>query len=89
MSAVKLTPAQRKLINLLRDGWQLSHGQGAFTTRAWIQKGTIGGGGERQKVSRNMTDRLLKMGMLRKVDRKELHFFVYEAIPEGEENCVS
>lgn len=41
----KLTPKQKEIIELLKDGWELGKSEG-LTPRVWIQKGGISKGGE-------------------------------------------
>lgn len=47
--AANLTTAQRRLIVLLADGWELAL-SGGIDSSAWIQKGGAGRGGESRHV---------------------------------------
>ena len=47
---MKLSKAQKEIVGLMKDGWELGHSQGMHP-RAWIQKGGVGRGGDTMKMS--------------------------------------
>jgi hypothetical protein len=47
---MKLSKAQKEIVDLMKDGWELGHSRGMHT-RTWIQKGGVGRGGDTKSIS--------------------------------------
>ncbi len=59
----ELTPRQREIVDLMRNGWELG-GDMSINGRDWIQKGGLGRGGEAKNVNGNTTYALYKKGVI-------------------------
>lgn len=60
----KLTPAMERVIELMKDGWELAH-EGGHLSRVWLQKGGAGRGGPSEEVKMQTFDGLWRRGLVR------------------------
>lgn len=58
--AAKLSPAQLRVVNRMREGWEL----GRLHESIWLQKGGCGYGGPSERVNRNTFDALYNAGVI-------------------------
>ena len=63
----KLSKAQQKVIDLMREGWQLGYSRGRRPD-AWVQQNGIGRGGNSYHFSISTFFALDKLGYLKKVE---------------------
>jgi len=49
---INLTPSQKEVIKLMREGWEL--GASGSTSNHWLQKDGVGRGGETKKINNSI-----------------------------------
>jgi hypothetical protein len=65
----KLSPAMQKVIDLMRDGYELGRSTG-YMSSCWLQKGGLGRGGHCVSVNENTFHALYDRGLLKRVSRE-------------------
>lgn len=65
----KPTKVQLTVIDLMQKGWQLGWSM-SFDSRAWLQKGGIGRGGDCKYVSQSTVLSLWRKGLIEKDEEK-------------------
>lgn len=48
---MKLSKAQQKIIELMKEGWELGRSTSFASNRAWVQQDGVGRGGKSEKMS--------------------------------------
>ena len=65
-----------EILERMRNGWELGLSSCGMHSRAWIQKGGLGRGGESATVSRYALRRLRQKGLIVAADMRQGDMFV-------------
>lgn len=61
---MKLSTAQRKVIDLMKSGWEMGVRSSLMEQRCWLQKDGVGRGGETHSVNGNTFNSLHSNGLI-------------------------
>lgn len=61
---MKLSPSQQRVVDRMREGWELGISNSISAPNAWLQRDGLGRGGPTEKVSRGTVDALRKRGII-------------------------
>ena len=64
---MKLPKTQIDILDKMDNGWELGLATGYKGSRAWLQKGGLGYGGDSQKVHRNTLFSLEAKGLIKRI----------------------
>ena len=73
---MKLSKAQQKVVDLMKEGWELGKSQ-SMSGRAWLQKDGVGRGGPVEKVNTNTFWSLYKKEII-KLKKQSFPTSIYE-----------
>lgn len=67
---MKLSKAQQRVVDLMKEGWELAYDNRGFYAHCWLQKGGTGKGGPTEKVNFNTLYALKNRGIVKNLERE-------------------